>query len=100
MGRVSIKEHSCRVKQKLIHVFTPLCTCRALLDTAQGGGRLLRVSIAQHSIPEQRHCVCDDDVAQGSWGRKHVIFKRKEWTQLANHPFGEYVDGQFDICLP
>ena len=43
----------------------PSLECPAHLQKAQEDGRMYRVSRAQHSIPEQQHYVCDDNVAQG-----------------------------------
>ena len=54
---------------------------------------MYRASRAQLSIPEQQHYVCDDVVQGGGVG--NMFLKRKEWTQLAQHPFDEYLNGIF-----
>ena len=59
---------------------------------------MYRASRAQHSIPEQQHYV-DEDFVQGG-GVRNMLFKRKEWTQLARRPFDEYLHRGFYACLP
>ena len=58
---------------------------------------MYQASRAQHSIPEQEHYVCDDDFAQAG-GVGNIFLKRKGWTQLAHHPFDEYVHHRSDAC--
>ena len=64
---------------------------------AQGDGLMYQASRAQHSIPEQQHNVCDE-MPHKVVGVGNMFLKRKEWTQLAHHPFDEYVHRRSDAC--
>ena len=40
------------------------------------------------------------NISHKAIGVGNMFQKRNEWTQLAQNPSGEYLNGGFDACLP